>query len=188
MNEPFLQERERALENAFFARQDAVLLDRLREEDRRRSLRQALATVSGIQDETVLDELALLGIGPQSLAALQLAPMVLVAWADGGIEPRERAAIGEAAREVGLPAHPEAATLLDAWLAAPPGRELAEAWRHYVQALCARLSPDGRAALRRDTMTRARRTAEATHHFLGFGGQVSPAKREVLEILDRAFG
>jgi hypothetical protein len=187
MGEHVLSDRERALENAFFARQERALLEKLREGERARSRKEAIAAASGIRDDAVLDRIVALGIGPDTVAALALVPLALVAWADGSLDAKERAAVMEAAREAGLPAGGEAAHLLDSWLAAPPGAELKAAWRSYTAALAAGLDEAARTTLRRETVGRARRVAEATGGVLGLGRRVSEAEERVLKELDAAF-
>jgi len=187
MSEHGLSERERALENAFFARQNEALLARMREADATKSRKEALAAASGITDDAVLSHLADLKLGPQGVAALGLVPMVVVAWADGTLDPKEKEAVLRAAQEAGLDAQPEARALLDAWLVAPPGRELAEAWKGYVRAVAAGLAAEGRAALQRDTIGRARRVAEAAGGFLGLGSKISDAEAQALARLEEAF-
>lgn len=187
MGEHVLQDRERALENAFFARQEAALLEKLREGERSRSRKEAIAAASGIRDDAVLDKVAALGLGPETVAALALVPLALVAWADGSLDARERAAVMEAARDAGVTANGEAARLLDTWLASPPGADLKAAWRGYAGALSAGLDESARAALRRETVGRARRVAEAAGGVLGLGRRVSEAEERVLKELDAAF-
>lgn len=187
MSEGILRERERALENVFFARQDEALLQKMREADRNTSRKAALAAASGVSNDAVLDQLAALNMEPQTLAALAMVPVVLVAWADGTLDPKERAAIHDAAREAGVSRSAEARALLDAWLSAPPSRELAEAWRSYVHAVAAKLTLDARATLRRETLERARRVAEAAGGFLGLGSRISEAEARMIETLGQAF-
>lgn len=177
----------RTLENAFFARQDEEALERLRVADRARSQREALSAASGITDTTVLDHLIDLNIEPRTLAALALVPLVLVAWADGALDAREKTAVLDAAHEAGIDRQAEAATLLTNWLAAPPGRPIAAAWHEYAAALSAAATPPTRAALQRETLGRARRVAEAAGGFLGLGNRVSEAEARVLAELERAF-
>ena len=182
-----LQERERALENEFFSRQDKALLQRMREADRIQSQKAALTSSTGISDDAVLEQLLALNLDPQTMTALAMVPVALVAWADGSLDPKERDAIHEAAREAGLTRSPEARSLLAAWLVAPPSKNLADAWRSYVQAVSARMTPGARAALKRETMERARRVAEAAGGFLGLGSRISDAEARVIETLGQAF-
>lgn len=177
----------RTLENAFFARQDEEALERLRAAARQKSQREALSAASGITDAAVLDHLIELNIEPRTVAALSLVPLVLVAWADGSLDARERAAVLDAAHEAGLDRQAEAAALLEGWLASPPGRPIAAAWHEYVCALAAAATPAARGALQRETLGRARRVAEAAGGFLGLGKRVSDAEAKVLAELERAF-
>ncbi len=182
-----IETRGQALENAFFARQDEALLARLREAERAATRRQALAAASGVTDPAVLDHWDAAGLGPQGLAALSLVPLVLVAWADGSLDGKEKAALRDAARAAGLDRQKEAGALLDAWLAAPPGPEIETAWRDYAHALAASMAPEARAALEHETVGRARRVAEAAGGFLGLGNRVSEAEARVLAGLSAPF-
>jgi hypothetical protein len=187
MIEQAIQAKERSLENIFFARQDEILLARMREADLLRSRREAISAASGLTDEAVLDELVALGLGPPGVAALALVPLVLVAWADRVLESAEREAVQAAARQAGLDRQPEAQELLDAWLQAPPGKDIAEAWRHYAGAVASRLTGEARATLLQATIGRAREVARAAGGFLGLAGTVSRSEERVLAELERAF-
>jgi hypothetical protein len=94
-----MDQRRRALEDAFFAEQDRKLRDKLVAADPTAARRTALTETSGITDPQVLDRLMALDIGPETLAALSLVPLVLVAWADGTIDDKERTAVLKAAAE-----------------------------------------------------------------------------------------
>ena len=98
MDKDFLADRRKGFEEEFFRRQEAALLQRLRDEEARRSARQALAAASRITDEVLLDQLAALGIKPETLVVLSLVPLVEIAWADGTVQDSERRPIHEAAR------------------------------------------------------------------------------------------
>lgn len=187
MSAGILEERGRVLEDAFFARQDEALLERLRERDRVAERKQALTRVSGVADDGVLDHWVALNLAPAAVAALAWVPLVLVAWADGTLAAAERKAVRDAAASAGLAGHAEAMALLDAWLATPPGQDIEQAWREYAHAMAAGLSPDARASMERETIGRARRIAEAAGGFLGLGNRVSAAERQVLDRLAAAF-
>jgi hypothetical protein len=187
MSGSIIEQRGRVLEDAFFARQDEVLIERLREADRAATDRQALAAASGISDATVLDHLLALGIGAQAFAALALVPLVLVAWADGTLDAGERDAVRAAAREAGLSGRPEAMALLDAWLSRPPPLSLQEAWHDYAHAIAATAPAATRVALAEQTVERARRVAAAAGGFFGLGNRVSAAEERVLTELRAAF-
>ncbi|MBR0669272.1 hypothetical protein GXW71_33290 [Roseomonas hellenica] len=187
MGEEFLGDRKRALEEAFFAKEDQRLRRQLREADEARSRREALAAASGIADDAVLDAVAALGMTGETLAALTLVPLVAVAWADGAIDDREREAVLAAAAEAGVAAQGAARELLDRWLREPPPRELLAAWADYTRAVSAKLDDAGLQALRAELVGRARRVAEASGGFLGLGRKVSDAEEAVLRRLEAAF-
>lgn len=181
-----LSERRRALEDEFFARQNNMLLERMRAAGEAQSRREALAAASGITDDALLDRLVALGLGPETLTALAVVPMVLVGWADGSVEKTEREAILAGAKEAGLDQQPGSRELLDSWLNSKPGPELADAWFSYVKAISASLAPDAKAGLRQEIIGRCRRVADAAGGFL-LSSRISPAEKAVLAKLDQAF-
>jgi hypothetical protein len=182
-----IQTIETSLENAFFRAHDEELLAQLREADRVRGAKAAITAVSGITDDAVLDHFVALRLGPQGVAALALVPLVLVAWADGVLDAKEAEAVQQAAHAAGLDAQPEAKALLAGWLKAAPGRDMKVAWQEYVQAVSPGLPAEARAALKRDTIGRARQVAEAAGGFLGLGRKVSDSEARVLAELEAAF-
>ena len=110
-----------------------------------------------------------------------------VAWADGSVDDNERDAILAAAEAAGLARESASGRLLDGWLTQRPDREVLSAWKEYVEALCATLTDDGKNALKRDLVGRARSVAEAAGGFLGLGSKVSKSEQDMLDELERAF-
>ena len=187
MSREFLGDRERALEEAFFAQQDEALLRRLREAEATKSKKEALFAASGISDDAVLERLVALGVDSATMAALSLVPLVLVAWADGTMDPKERDAALSAAAEAGLDKQSPGHQLLDRWLATRPPPQLLSAWTDYIRAISSTLNAEGKQNLKLDLIGRARQVAEATGGFLGVGWKTSPAEEGVLARLERAF-
>ncbi len=184
MSDEILGDRRKALEEQFFHKQDAELIERLRAQREGAERREALAAVSGIEDPATLDRLVDSGISPDTLAALRLVPLVATAWADGKIDAGERKAVLRAAASCGIAPGTSAHTLLDGWLGRRPAPELVSTWVGYVQAL-----PDAvRSSLREELLDQARRVARATGGFLGLGSKISPDEKRVLSELERAFG
>lgn len=69
----------------------------------------------------------------EKLAALTLAPLVEVAWADGRVTMAERQGVLQAAQEIGLSQHTEfCRTTLMRWLHASPPTEALERWRRLL--------------------------------------------------------
>ncbi|MBD0271053.1 MAG: hypothetical protein ICV73_03900 [Acetobacteraceae bacterium] len=187
MSRDFLHDRERALEDAFFAQQDQALLRRLREADAVKSKKAALSAASGIGDDAVLERLVALGIDGATVAALSLVPLVLVAWADGSMHDKEREAALSAAAEVGVEKGSASHQLLERWLSTKPPPQLLAAWTDYVRAITPTLGEQRKQQLKADLLGRARKVAEAGGGLLGFGFKTSPGEDEVLAWVGKAF-
>ncbi len=187
MSKDFLRDRERALEEAFFAQQDQALLRRLREADATKSKKQALSAASGITDDAVLEKLVALGVEGATVAALSLVPLVLVAWADGQVDVRERDAVLSAAAEVGVEERGAGRQLLDRWLATRPPPELIVAWTDYIRAISPRLNDAAKKQLKSDLLGRAHKVAGVAGGLLGVGSRTSAVEKEILARLEKAF-
>lgn len=184
-----IQERGRALEEAFFKKQHEEQLAKLRVKQEQVEAREALAAASGITDDVdLLDRLAALGIRAETLAALTLIPLVEVAWADGKMEARERDAILRGAESSGIEPGSPSYGLLEIWTRDRPAPELMDSWKSYIGALAGELSADQKWHLEEKIVGRARSVAESAGGFLGLGSKVSPEEERVLGELERAFG
>jgi hypothetical protein len=187
MAEEFLGERKRFLEEEFFKKQEKALLERMHAAQTQQTRRDALAHAAGVTDAAVLDKLLALGIDANTLLAMRLVPVVVVAWADGALDTRERQAITASLESVGMAPDSPAAQMVTNWLQSPPPPALLDAWQAYIAGLCAQLSATERESLRTSVLGQARAVAEAAGGFLGFGSKVSQAEEAMLQTLDRAF-
>lgn len=187
MSDEFLGDRRVALEEAFFAKQNEELRRRLQQKGEARLKKESLSAASGITDDAALERLAALGIGSDTLAALALVPLIAVAWADGGIDEKERSAVFSRAAEMGMGKQDVSYLLFARWLAEPPPPALLAAWKDYIGAFSATLSPAAREELRHEILSRARAVAEAAGGFLGIARNVSPAEERVLKEMAAAF-
>jgi hypothetical protein len=175
----------RALENAFFAKENARLLAQLRDKARQQERRAALREVVRIDDEALVDHLLALGLTPETVLAVTLVPLAMVAWADGAIQPKEREAILKAAADEGIAPESVAGQMLQNWLTRAPEPQLIEAWTRYSQAIWPSLSMHERTEIRNAALGRARTIAEAAGGFLGLTSKVSGKERAVLDELAR---
>ena len=187
MREEFLGDRRKALEDAFFAKHNEQLRQKLREANTARAKRDALRTASGITDEAVLDQLIALDIQSETVAALSLIPLLEVAWADEQMEAKERQAILTGAQDAGLQAGSASYELLEGWLKQRPAPALFAAWKAYVKALATTLDADANKALKADLLGRARAVADAAGGVLGLGSRISRAEQDKLTALEQAF-
>ncbi|MEI8351807.1 MAG: hypothetical protein WCG36_05785 [bacterium] len=177
----------RLLEDEFFSKKDAILIEQLRQLQRMEQTQKALSEVSGITNKAVLKHLVDLDIHPDLLATLALVPLVEVAWADGEIQTDERKAILEGSVKLGMGPGSVDHTLLKEWLKQKPSPKMLDAWIAYVRGLCEVLTPPERNALRDTFLTRARHVAEAAGGFLGLTSKISSEEEAMLKKLASAF-
>jgi len=179
-----LDDRRQALENEFFSRKNREALDEMRAQNAAKTRRASLVEASHISDEDVIAALDEAGISPETLTAVSVIPLVVVAWADGSIKPAERAAIQKAAAEAGLTV--PGSDLLEGWLAERPSTALLDTWKAYVHGLHSNLSGEAYTALRDQVLGSARAVAAAAGGFLGLGA-ISAAETNILDALHQAF-
>jgi hypothetical protein len=186
MQENAFEERRKALEDEFFHRVDQELLAKLRKKFADQAARRALAAASGFSDETLLDELLQLKIAPDTLGAVSLIPLVLVAWSDRGVDLRERRAVLQAAVEEGVDPDGPAYHLLEFWLENEPSPQLDETWRHFVKVVLPSLTAETKIAFREEIMKQARKAAKASRPGLG-AKKISAEEARALNDLERTF-
>src|SRR5688572_3682202 len=186
MAKEFLKDRRTSFEEIFFAKQDAKVLAELRQERERKAAIEGLARASGMDDEDLLGRLVELGIDARSWTALSLVPLVEVAWADGSIDTKERAAILTAASEHGLHRTAPGHVLLESFLRNRPEAAMFAAWGGFMTELVQQLRPGERESVREQIVDRARKVAAAAGGILGIGA-ISDAEKRVLATLERPF-
>ena len=170
----------RTLEDAFFTKENARLLEQLKGKQKREALREMVK----VEDETFLDRLIELGIGPETVLALTLVPLIAVAWADGTLDGRERDAIIKAAEEKGVSPETAGHQLLETWLSRRPERELFDSWKQYVRGIWETFTDEERQRMRERTLDWALAVAEASGGFLGVISKVSPSEQVVIKELE----
>ena len=187
MTRDSLNDRRKALEDAFFARRDEQLLRALRQHMDDSTQREALSKASGITNGPLLDQLLELEIKPETMAAMSLVPLVAVAWADKVMDPKEREAILSAAHDAGIKSTDPGYKLLEEWFEHPPSDEIIETWKAFVGTLTETLTTGGKEALRDEVVGRAHIVAAAAGGILGLGSKISRAEKKVLDELAQAF-
>jgi hypothetical protein len=186
MSDQFLGDRKKALEEAFFAKQNAALLERIRAQHKKESAAEQLARICDLRDPELIEKLVELGVDAESWTALSLVPLVEVAWADGRLEAGERKAILDAAAAEGIAPGSPGAALLDSWLVERPQSALFASWGAYATGLATRLDSAERAELRRDIIERARKVARAAGGMLGIAA-ISDDEKRVIAALEHPF-
>lgn len=174
------------LEEAFFARENRRLLEEMRAKHRDDARREQIKSALGGLDNSVAARLMELGLEPETVLALAVVPLAIVAWADGEVQAKEREAILAAAAERGVVPGTPAHAVLSSWLENRPPAELFDAWKRYVAGMWPKMSEVDRTEMRERVLGRARSVAEAAGGFLGLGSKVSEAEEQVLDELDLA--
>jgi tellurite resistance protein len=179
-------ERGQNAEEDFFRREDARLMEQLRAVQSAESARDVLAKAIGISSPAVLDLFTQLKISAETAAALSVLPFVEVAWADGTIDAKERAALTELAKSKGFKPGTKEFALLELWLDKRPAPRMFEAWTHTIHGMCEKLKPAEVAQLRKTVIERARSVANISGGVLGIG-KVSAAESAMLTKLEKVF-
>ena len=129
----------------------------------------------------------------EKLAALALAPLVEVAWADGQITPGERQSVLEAAKVIGLDQHSDfCKTTLRRWLHESPPTAALERWRTLLAPTLAQAETRTAGKAERRLLEEARKVAKADERSFIEGGTleagagITPEEAEVLAELERA--
>jgi hypothetical protein len=121
------------------------------------------------------------------LAALSLAPLVAVAWAEGGVDEKERHMVLSWATDVGLSPGERAYRIVEQWLARPSHVELLTAWKtYYVRPLSLALTQEAKRELKLQLLGRAKTLVETTAPFSGIGQTLTPAERGVIDEIETA--
>jgi len=175
----------KSLEDAFFAKQDAALLDKLKEHARAKERREALREVAPYADDALLDHFIALGLSPQTVLAVLLVPLAAVAWADGSIDAREKEAVLRAAADRGIAPGTPAHAILTGWLERPPSPDLMAAWTKYVASMWNRFDETEKRDMHGRLIGMAREVAEAAGGFLGLGRKISAPEQAVLDTLEK---
>ena len=180
------EERGKALEDAFFAKKNRELLDKVKQDLDAKKQRQALKDATGITEDDMLERLLSAGVTTESLAALTIAPLVLVAWADGAVDVKERDAIAAAAEKENIKPGSTAFELLQGWLDEQPSTDLLSTWKEYTVAVCESLPAGEKVKFSEQVLGRSKSIAEAAGGFLGLGS-ISAKEQSVLDSLKSAF-
>ena len=179
------KERGRSLEDEYFQKQQAKLIEKLRERARLDDIAEALAMKLQIDDPELLHRIMALGVTLDTGAAFLLAPLVQVAWAEGKVTDPEREVVLRLAEERGVekgsPAH---AKLLE-WLRARPADAIFDAAIQAIKEGLSILTPEEQADRVKRIIEACREVAAASggglSRLLGVGSGVSGEEGSVLD-------
>jgi hypothetical protein len=172
---------ETAVENEYLKLASEQLVERLRDTYSHDDRIALIAVNLGIP-KLMAAELVATGVSIPTLTTLTIIPMVLVAWADGGVTSKERQAILELARECSIKVGSPSYQLLNAWLSQRPPSNLETAWKKYVLLVIAHAPAEVRRAIQDKVVKRCEATAKACGGFLGFRSVSKAEQAKIDEI------
>jgi len=180
------KERERSLEEEYFRKHDAKLIEKLRERGKLAEITEALAVKLQIDDPALLRRIMDLGVTLDTGAAFLLAPLVQVAWAEGGVTDRERETVLRIATERGVDASSPAYTQLQEWLRKRPADAIFDAAVEAIKTGLSVLTPAERADRIKLIVGACREVASASGglgRLLGLGTGVSSEEESILDAM-----
>ena len=120
MPDRILGDREKAMEESYFRREEAKLLAKLREKAHLDDIALALGEKLQVDNPELLARVRQVGVSIDTAPALFLAPMVQVAWAEGSVSKAEHDAVLRIAREREMDPASPAYAQLEQWLKERP--------------------------------------------------------------------
>lgn len=174
------------LENLFFMKRDKEIMEEYRKIQELNKTKEALSKASGIHDEIVIEKFIKLNISPEEAASISVAPLILVAWADGKIDKEEKTSILSSIEKMGWVQDTFDYNLVKRWLEYKPGAELLDAWLHYVKGLCGEMTSNEIEHFKNEIIEHAEAVAKASGGIFGIAKK-SGAEEDMIAKLKNAF-
>jgi hypothetical protein len=172
-----------ALEEAFFRDVDEMIVRRLRSEAESEDAHKLLQS-TGLHDPTLIEELTKLGVTAEGLVAMRLVPLVMIAWARDGVDPKERSVVMAEAYRFGVVEGSVAGVLLEHWLTHKPPLAIYDAWRRYMESELATMSLVAKAKLIALMESQMQAVANASGGVLGVA-RASLEEQALIDIMTR---
>jgi hypothetical protein len=186
MDKDIFKERERSLEEEYFRKHEAKLIEKLRERAKVDQIAEALAVKLRIDNPTLLRRIMALGVTLDTGAAFLLAPLVQVAWAEGSVTDREREKVLRLATERGVDTSSPAYTQLQEWLRTRPEDAIFDTAIEAIKTGLSVLTPAERADRVKQIVDACREVASASGglgRLLGLGTGVSSEEESILDAM-----
>lgn len=181
-----LKKRGRALEEKFFAEQDAKAVSELQVKLQSQELAASLSQHTGIENAELLLKLVEQGVSVSTLIVIRMIPLVLMSWASGRVEENEREVLMNHLHSKGIDADSPVRTLVLGWLSKKPESSLETVWTEFMTSYLPKLDASERNQFQKEVLSLATDIAEADGGFLGFGS-ISPEERKLKKRLEAIF-
>jgi hypothetical protein len=189
MDKDMFKERGKSLEEEYVRKQEAKLVEKLREQSRLEEIAGALAQMLQVDNPDLLRRIMALGVTLDTGAAFLLGPLIQVAWAEGSVTERERDTVLRLAEERGVERSSPAHAKLQEWLRVRPADELFDTAVEAIKAGLAVLTHEERADRVKQIIDGCRQVAGASgglSRLLGLGTGVSGEEESVLDAIAAA--
>src|SRR5215217_2492794 len=161
-------DREKAMEEAFFRREDAKLLEKLKQNAGLDEIALAIAEKLQVDKPELLLRVRQTGLNADNASALFVAPLVQVAWANGSVTKAEHDAVLRLAHGRGIDPASAAYAQVEEWLKERPDDELFDIAVEVVKYGFAVLPEDERDARIKRVVDACEDVAEASGSSLGW--------------------
>jgi hypothetical protein len=183
------KDREKGLEEDYFRKSDAKLIEKMREKAALDEVASELGKVLQVEDPALVRRVIDLGIPRGTGAAFLLLPLVQVAWAEDKVTDKERGTVLRLAASRGVEKGSPSETQLIAWLEKKPSDAVFSAAIDVIRAGLSRLTPKEREDRVQAYLHACRQVSEASGGLakaLGVGRGVSSDEQSVLDIVATA--
>ena len=175
-------DRGRSLEEDYFRKKDRELIEKMRRAAAVEDARRDMSAKTGLKDPELLQELQALGFTPETVPLLPLAPVIEMAWAEGGVSDAERTLIVQLARSRGIAEGSPADRQLSDWLARRPDAQVFTRARRLIRAMLTGPAQEQGALTADDLVEYCEKIAAASGGILGIN-RVSSEERALLKTL-----
>ena len=183
MAKDIFKDREKGLEEEFFRKSDAQLLEKMREKARLDEVAAELGKTLQVENPELVRRVIDLGVPRGTGAALLLAPLVQVAWAENTVTSKEQEAVLRLAATRGVEQGSPAEAQLREWLVKRPSDALFQTAIEVIKAGLSHLTAEEREERVQAYAAACREVSEASGGLakaLG-GSGVSREERSVLD-------
>jgi hypothetical protein len=188
MAKDIFKDREKGLEEEFFRKSDAKLIEKMREKARLDEVVGELAKVLQVENPDLLRRVMDLGVNMSTGPAFLLAPLVQVAWAEGKVTDKERETVLRLAASRGVEKGSPAEVQLLAWLEKRPSDTVFATAIEVIKAGISHLTPKEREERVQEYVNAGRQVSESSGGIakaLG-GSGVSSEEQSVLDVVTKA--
>lgn len=175
------------MESKYFTAEQEVRRDEIRERlgkvTKKLDEQQAIARTLGTDDKSLVERIQSLGFTGDSARVFDILPLILVSWADGTVQRKERATILAILESRDIKPGSEASLFIETLLELPPSDSFMKVALELLRDLAKAKGDMGGSVV--DMCVRV---ADASGGLLGVGSRVSAEERELIQSIADMLG